>query len=149
MRRCVSWLILVMLITAFLPVVVSAEENVSDTIYFHDGSYMTVETISGNMRASGSVTGSKEYTYYNSSNVSQWKAELTGSFTYNGSSSTCTSASVDVTVYDSTWYVISKSASKSGNTATASITMGRSYDGIDTNIPVKLTLTCDADGNFS
>ena len=87
--------------------------------------------------------------YYNSDGISKWNAVLTGSFSYNGSSATCSSSSVDVTIFDSNWYVISKSASKSGNTASASVTMGCSYDGIMTTIPANLSLKCDKNGNLS
>ena len=45
--------------------------------------------------------------------------------------------------------VISKKASKSGNTASASVTMGCSYDGIMTTIPANLSLKCDKNGNLS
>ena len=87
--------------------------------------------------------------YYNSDGISKWNAVLTGSFSYNGSSATCSSSSVDVTIFDSDWYVISKYASKSGNTATASVTVGRRYDGSTIKVPVSLSLKCDKNGNLS
>ena len=103
-----------------------------------------------NMRASGSITGNKRYTYYDSDDVSQWRVTLTGKFTYTGSSATCTSSSVDVAIYDSSWYISSKSASKSGNKATGNVKMGdRPVDVTLSIVPVNLTLTCDANGNLS
>lgn len=127
-------------------------ENRTETVYFDDGSYMTVE-VTRAVRASGSVTGSKPYTYYNSSynssGVVQWQAVLTGSFTYTGSSATCTASSVDVTVYDSAWKVISKSASKSENTATASVSMRKVVGVTVMTVPVSMSLSCDANGNLS
>lgn len=121
-----------------------------ETIYFEDGSYMTVEIISKGARASGSVTGSKPYTYYGSDGNAKWKAVITGSFSYSGSSATCTSSSVDVTIYDSSWYTVSKSASKSGNTARASVTIGEKRGGVTvTKVPVSLSLSCGKDGNLS
>lgn len=149
MKRLIPLLVLVILIAGILPVVACAEENTLETIRFDDGSYMMVEMVFGRVRASGSVTGSKKYTYYNSDDVSQWRAVLTGSFSYSGSSATCSSSSVDVTVYNSDWYVVSKLADKSGNTATASVTMGLPYDGTVAKVPVKLNLKCDANGNLS
>lgn len=89
------------------------------------------------------------YYNYNSDGISKWNAVLTGSFSYNGSSATCSSSSVDVTIFDSDWYVISKYASNSGNTATASVTVGRRYDGSTIKVPVSLSLKCDANGNLS
>ena len=45
-----------------IPIHSHAAANQLETIYFEDGSYMTVEIISKGARASGSVTGSKPYT---------------------------------------------------------------------------------------
>ena len=82
--------------------------------------------------------------------TAQWKATLSGSFTYTGSSATCTSSSVDVTVYDSSWYTISKSSNKSGSKATASVTMGEKLAGVTvTKVPISLAMTCDKNGNLS
>ena len=64
MKRFISLLMLVVVIAGIMPVAVSAEENNVDVIRFGDGSYMTVEVISGRTRASQSTTGSKKYTYF-------------------------------------------------------------------------------------
>lgn len=101
-------------------------------------------------RASNSISASKSYTYRDGKNVIQWKAVLTGSFTYNGSKVTCTSSSIDVTIYDSEWYVVVKSAGKSENIARGSVTIGKKLLGVTVSQhPVSLTLTCDANGNLS
>ena len=149
MKRFISLVMLVIVIAGIIPITVGAEENGAEIIRFDDGSYMIVEMVSGKTRSSKSVTGSKKYTYYNSDDVSQWNAVLTGSFNYNGTSATCSSSSVDVTIFDSGWYVVSKYASKSGNTATASVTMGWRYDGSTIKVPASLSLKCDKNGNLS
>lgn len=150
MKRVFSFILASVLLLCMIPVRGNAMENQMEIIYFEDGSYMTVEIITKGTRASGSVSGSKPYTYYDSDGVAQWKATLTGSFTYNGSSATCTSSSVDVTIYNSTWYVSSKSAGKSGNTATASVTMGKKMLGVTvTTKSASISLTCDKNGNLS
>lgn len=142
---------LVLTIAIFVfPMYANAAEKENNVVYFDDGSYMTAEAITNRMRASGSVTGNKIKTYYDSEGNAKWKAVLTGSFTYTGSSATCTSASIDVTIYDSNWYVVSKSASKSGNTASASVTMGKKVAGVTVSkVSANLTLSCDANGNLS
>lgn len=142
---------LVLTIAIFVfPMYANAAEKENNVVYFDDGSYMTAEVIANRMRASGSVTGNKINTYYDSEGNAKWKAVLTGSFTYTGSSATCTSASIDVTIYDSNWYVVSKSASKSGNTASASVTMGKKVAGVTVSkVSANLTLSCDANGNLS
>ena len=115
-----------------------------------DGSYITIEITTLGERASGSVTGNKVYTHYDENGTSNWKAILSGSFTYIGSSATCTSSNMSVSIYDSSWYTVSKSASKSGNQAMGSAIMGRtSLGNTVARVPVSLTLTCDANGNLS
>ena len=148
MKRMLSCILVMVLLLSVIPVCGSAAE--ADMILYQDGGYAVIEITSLGSRASGTVTGSKTYTYYDSDDVAQWKAILTGKFTYTGSASTCTSSSVSTTIYDSTWYAVSKSASKSGNTATAYVKMGDAPDGVTVIIvPVSLTLSCDANGNLS
>lgn len=149
MKRILSFVLAVMFVCMF-PIQGNAVENKMELICFEDGSYMTVEVIRNGMRSSGSITGSKVYTHHDGDGTANWKVTLTGSFTYTGSSASCTSSSVDVTIYNSAWYAISKSASKSGNTASASVTMGEKRGGVTvTKVPVSLSLSCDKNGNLS
>lgn len=150
MKKIISFALILTMLVCVIPICGNAAENQKETIYFDDGSYMTVEINTIRTRASGSVSGSKPYTYYGSDGVAKWVATLSGSFTYNGSSATCTSSSVDVTIYNSAWYTVSKSASKSGNTASASVTMGEKRGGVTvTTFPISLSMSCDKDGNLS
>ena len=151
MKRILSVVLLAVLLISVLPGnCLAAETEDSVVTYFADGSYM-VETIHVvQSRASGTTSGSKEKVLYDSNGNADWKAVLTGTFTYTGYSATCTAASCNVTVYDSTWYTISKSASKSGNTAYGSVVMGQKMLGMTvTEVPASLSLQCDADGNLS
>lgn len=150
MKRTLCAVMVTLLLLGAMPVCGIAAEYNTETIYFEDGSYLVVEMIPNCARASGNLTGSKPSTFYNSDGDAQWKVTLTGSFTYTGSSSSCSSSSVSVTIYDSSWYVVSKSSGKSGNTATASVTMGRKSLGVTVQkVPVSLSLSCDANGNLS
>lgn len=149
MKRVFSFILAAFVLVSVLPVSGNAAEKTVETIYYDDGSYMTVEVIYSPLRATWSVTGNKQYTYYESNSVPQWKAVLTGTFAYTGSSASCTESSVDVTIYNSAWYIGSKLASKSGNTAKASVTMKRTHNDVNATVPVSLTLTCDANGNLS
>ena len=118
--------------------------------YFEDGSYMTEKVYAVQTRASGTVTGSKVKNYYDSDGNLDWKAVLTGTFSYTGSSATCTAASCNVTIYDSSWHVSSKSASKSGNTAYGTVTMEYKLLGVTVDKKsTDLSLQCDANGNLS
>lgn len=152
MKRALCLLLVCLLSFSCLGLTASAAEMEQETTitYFEDGSYLveTIEIIQS--RASGTKTGSKSKTYYGDDGTSNWKATLTGTFTYTGTSATCTASSVSVTVYDSDWYTVSKSASKSGNTATASVTMGEKLLGVTVNkMSTSSTLSCDKDGNLS
>ena len=100
------------------------KSEIYNTIHFDDGSYLTECIYITQTRSSGTVSGRKVDTYYASDAATAWQAVLKGTFSYTGSSATCTASSCDVTIYDSAWYIVSKSASKSGNKATASVTMG-------------------------
>lgn len=153
MRRTISLLLAVVTILLILPFgSVSAEEHKApvDIIRFDDGSYIKITMDGVTAVASKTVTKSKNYTYYNGDNVASWKITLTGTFTYTGTTSTCTASSCTVTIYNDSWYVVSKSATKSGNTASATVTMGLKILGItickDT---YNITLTCDKNGNVS
>lgn len=149
MKRFFSYLIIGMLIFTMFPVNSAAAEN-SKVTYLENGCYIVETLTEFTARSARETTGTKARTYYNSDGTALWKAVLTGTFTYDGTSATCTSASVSVTVYDSGWYTISKSASKSGNTASATVTMGYKTLGVTTDkVTTNLTLSCDKDGNLS
>ena len=88
--------------------------------------------------------------HYNSADELLWKAVLTGTFTYNGTSAACTASSCNVTIYDSNCHEISKSATKSSNTASASVTMGRKFLGITVaKNDYSISLSCDKNGVLS
>ena len=68
---------------------------------FDDGSYIessTEENIVATLSRSSSTKSAKRtYTYKTSSGKILWTITVTGTFTYNGSSSSCTKASVSTT----------------------------------------------------
>lgn len=146
-RLLPAFLIAVMALCLWPMQAMAAEQNVT---YYSDGSYTIVETIQQSSRASKAVTGNKVSKHYDSDGNLKWEATLTGSFTYTGISATCTSASANVTVYDSAWYIANKSTSKSGNVAYASITMNRKVAGVTVKkVSADMSLACSADGKLS
>lgn len=151
MKR-LSYVLLVVMLIATLPLNSFADSNDTETVitYLEDGSYF-VETLEVyKSRSAGSVTGTKTSTWYNDSGTAEWKAVLTGTFTYTGTNATCTASNVTVTIYNSNWYTISKSASRSGAMASASVAMGYKMLGVTTKrITATPTLTCDKNGNLS
>lgn len=148
MKRIICWLLGVLMIVPAFTIGVFATDT--DTVYFDDGSYITIDISTVRGRAAGTVTGNKTYTYHDSDGTTAWKAMLNGTFSYTGSSATCTASTCNVTTYDSAWYTVSKSTSKSGNSATAAVTMGKTLLGVTiTKVPVDMILSCDANGNLS
>lgn len=149
MKCVVSFCLLLVLIVGIFPVYASAAECSEQVVYFEDGSYLTITLEEYGSRASGTKSGSKKYAY-TYDGATAWQAVLSGTFTYTGLSATCTSSSCSVTISDSAWYTISKSAGKSGNSATATVTMGRKVTGVTVDkYTANITLSCDANGNLS
>lgn len=149
MKKIVCFLLCVLFVSAAAhPVLAGQIEKEITIIPQENGDYIEVEIVDFPTRASTSST--KTYTYKDSSGVAQWKALLTGTFTYNGTTSSCTNSSVAVTIYEDAWYTVSKSATKSRNTAYATVTMGYKVLGITTTQKTNnLSLACDKDGNLS
>ncbi len=159
MKKIFTLMLAVLLCVAVFPVGYAAQSKSPEKQYetiisvetFTDGSY-GVTTLSqvGNIGTKGKVTHTKSYTYYDSDNTMLWQVYLIAAFTYNGTSATCTVASVGHEIYNSAWQVTSETASKSGNTATGSFTVKRYLLGI----PIKtinktLTMSCSPSGVVS
>lgn len=121
---------------------------------FEDGSY--IETVIEEIETASSYattytkSGKKTSTYKNSSGDTLWSVSVTGTFTYDGSSATCTKSTVSTTSYNSNWKISSSSASKSGATATATATAKKYLDGTYIkSITETVTLTCSKSGTLS
>lgn len=153
MKRLLSIVLSFTLLLTLLPTNTYAAANSStDTsiIYLDDGSYITVELTWADTRATNTKTATKTYTNKASNGDEQWRAVLRGTFTYTGTTVACTAASCDVTITNTNWYIVSKSATKSGNAAVGELTMGRKFLGITVEkVPVSMRITCDANGNLS
>lgn len=161
MKKKIISILTVICIFAALPCTAFASEGTTFTsegitlsnedsyiTYLDDGSYYTVtitESVARSVKA-----GSKSVTYSSSTGEDLWKVAVNGSFSYNGTSVTCTSASYTVTIYDSAWYKDSGSAYASGNQAIADVTMKKKLLGVVTSTRnVHLVLSCDKNGNLS
>lgn len=153
MKNYFKIILLTVLILSLLPISTLAtanESNIENIIHLEDGSYITIELESMESRATNNRTGSKTYTHKASNGDINWKAVLRGTFVYTGSSSTCITATCDVTITSTNWYEISKVVGRSGSSAICDLTMGRKLLGIKIDeLSVDLLLTCDANGNLS
>ena len=154
MKKVIATLVAFVLILSALPIQIayaSQEQELLEVVRYEDGSYLEITLEAApQTRASGSLTKTKNYTRVNTEGTTQWKISLTGTFTYTGTTSTCTASSCNVTIYQSDWSVASKSASKSGNTAFGTARILRKYLGVTVSDKTyNLTLTCDKNGNVS
>ena len=153
MKKIISILVIISIVITFPLTTFASEDTTSPNentyiTYLDDGSYY-ITTITESM-ARSSKSGSKITTHYNSSGEALWKVTLNGSFTYTGSTATCTSASHSITIYNDAWYTYSQNSYKSSNKAIADVVMKQKFLGVVVATKtVNLTLTCDANGNLS
>lgn len=132
---------------------VHAIENEINTSCTYLGNGIYLETIIEediSLFSTETKNGSKTNNYKDSKGNILYTIKVSGSFSYTGSSSTCTSASVSTSVSNSYWKITSESASKSGNTAIAKATAKRYSLGfvVETRNET-VTLTCSATGVLS
>lgn len=152
MKQIICFSLLVSLLVSFIPLNTSAvafSESSKSIIYLDNGDYITIEI--GQVVSRGtSVTNSKTYIYRGSSGTEYWRAVLKGTFTYDGTTSSCTASNCDITISDSAWSVSSKNVGKSGSTASADLTMVKKFIGITIQTEnITMTLTCSPTGQFS
>lgn len=138
------------------PVIETEDTNSVQTEleYLPDGSYfITVIETQDNFVSlrSTTTTKSKTATYYGANGKSYWSVTVTGTFTYGNGTSKCTSSSASAKSYDTNfWRIASKSASKSGNKATATASAKQYQSGQYLRTVSKtVTLTCSSTGKFS
>ena len=123
--------------------------------YFDDGSYIvttiTEEPAVSFARAGNTKTSSKTSKYYSSSGTAMWYVTVNGTFSYNGSTATCTNASVTAGSYSASWKISSKSSKHSGSSAsgTAKATMYDTYGNYVKSATKTVTLTCSKTGTLS
>ena len=152
MKRFYTFISILLFVIVLLPVNANAAsaEKVSEIIYLDNGCYITIETTEFTERASTTKRGNRAYIYRDNSGSELWRATLYGTWTYTGTSATCTAVSCSTSITDTDWYEVSKTTSKSGATAYGTVTMGKKFLGITTNKEtLNMSLTCDANGNLS
>lgn len=159
MKKILSVLLAAIMILSAANIAVFAVDTdetktTSATQVFADGSYIVVKLHESDetnaTKATKTKTGSKDYEFHSSDGDLRWVVTVNGTFTYTGSSATCTKATVATKVYNSAWKIISATASKSSNKATANFTVKRYTLGIVTKtVTDSVTLTCSAKGVLS
>lgn len=160
MKKSISiTLIIAVICCTFLSLSVgAASENYSvvDIEFLNNGDY--IETVISDIdeqvvpsvgRTSKSITKTKTRYYKNSEGTVLWSVSITGTFTYNGTTSTCTSCSHKTTSPASAWSIKSSSHSKSGNTATARATATYKTATTSKDYPMSVSIKCSASGTIS
>lgn len=151
MKRMTTVLLAMLMLVVMCPTNAFAGEVATDQYveYFEDGSYIVTELKTSGIStfAASTKNYSKSASYYNSDNEKEWTVTLSGTFSYTGSSATCTKATKSYKIYDDHWKVTSSSASKSGNKATGNFTVKRYLAGIPIRTVNKtLTIICSNSG---
>lgn len=118
--------------------------------YLEDGSYFETIIESNDNFRSSIKNASKTVIYKNDKDQSLWYAKVTADFYYDGTTSFCTSSSASGGTYVDGWKILSKSSSRTGNVASATVVAGCYLNGsfVD-SITVKVLLSCDKNGNLS
>ena len=113
-----------------------------EIIQLDNGYYLeTIIEETPTTRASNQKTAKKTGNYKNAQGTTMFSVTVTGTFTYTGSSSTCTKSIASATSKNANWKISSKSASKSGN---------RYVDGTAVETQnCTVTLTCSSNGSLS
>ncbi|BDF70684.1 hypothetical protein CE91St41_20870 [Oscillospiraceae bacterium] len=145
-KRLTAILTLLFCLSMCLPTLAAEVSTTKATqiIWFEDGSHAEIVTLVSLARSTKS--GSKSYTYWNSSNIKAFTYTLNGEFFYDTKTSRATSASASYSIYLSGWSLSSHDETASGSTVYGDATFkgpgGASED-------VSLTLTCDKNGNIT
>ncbi len=156
MKKVLTFIIAALLFQCIQPVFAAENSQITDIEYFDDGSYSItviedVETPGINL-LSDTKTETKTKTSYhkNAAGQTMWYVRVTGTFTYNGTTSKCTSATPSAKSQNENWTVSDISGGKSENKAYASAT-GKHYinNKLSSSTRKTVTLTCSPTGQFS
>ena len=129
MKKIITLLTIVSSIL-FLSLPVSALDQKKEIIKLDNGYYLeTIIEETSMARAANQKTARKTANYKNAQGAIMFSVTVTGTFTYTGSSSTCTKSVAEASSKNTNWKISSKSASKSGNKATAKAIAKRYVDG--------------------
>ena len=145
-RLSLMGMALLLCINLFMISVSAAEPTQAvEQINYDDGTSLTITTtIYPNYTRASTRYATKEYAYTDAAGDLAFIYTLKGWFSYDGQTSSATSASAAVDIYKRGWSVTSHSEHCSGNTAYGSVTLKgpTGYWSIDA------TLTCDRNGNI-
>lgn len=159
MKKIITVTLIISLISCILfciPVSATTTDKTEKTIeYLENGDYIETiitddtENSDISLYATNTITKTKTKYYKNSSGIVLWSVSVKATFSYNGSTSTCTRCSHSTTAPASAWSIKSASHSKSGNTATAKATATYKTNSGSTDYTRSVTIKCSATGVVS
>lgn len=153
MKKVLSFLFIVLIVFCVSINACASSDAITTVEYFEDGSCIETTIVVKeyiSTYATQVKKVEKSISYKDEDGIVCWKATLTATFRYTGSSATCTESDVTYTVSNSKWKITSATASKSGNTATADVTAKRYTLGIPVEtLNRTITMTCSANGTIS
>lgn len=151
MKKIILFLLTMIMMLSIVPIAFATQESSDYIEYLDDGSYLVVSIESGGIsRITNTKTAKKTITHKDSDGEILWSATLKGSFSYDGSSATCTSSNITYSIADETWKLISANATKSENKALADIVVRKYALGIPfKTIEKTITIACSANGTIS
>ena len=153
MKRVLSFLFIVLIVFCVSINACASSDAITTVEYFEDGSCIETTIVVKeyiSTYATQVKKVEKSISYKDEDGIVCWKATLTATFRYTGSSATCTESDVTYTISNSKWKITSATASKSGNTATADVTAKRYTLGIPVEtLNRTITMTCSANGTIS
>lgn len=146
-KKVFAFLLAALLVVCFSVTAFAADDNgcvVSRTVeQYTNGAYAVVTVYDDTTARGGTKNGHKNFDYYESGSLC-WTFTVYGSFSYNGSSATCTAASYTYNINDSNWTRVSGEAYPSGSAAIAKGVMQKKTTG--KKVSPSVTLTCTANG---
>lgn len=160
MKKCIISLFTILSLVCAIniaPLSVNASDNTSSitTEMLEDGYYFETiikdEECSIAPRATTQyITKTKTTKLKNSDGDVMWAVSIKATFSYDGSTSKCTSCTPSAISYASTWSIKSITSSKSGNSATANaVATCTSSIGASQSYSKSVTITCSATGVVS
>lgn len=128
-----------------------------ETVVLANGDYLEtfitdVPTLSSGISTfstTRSIRKTKTTRYKNANGVTLWSVSINATFTYNGSTSRCTSCSHSTTCPSAAWRIKSVSSSRNGNSATAVATATHFDKNVSRDFTRSVTIYCSNNGTVS
>ncbi len=152
MKKAFTIFIVFIMLFIYCPTTLGASNPTQSVEYFEDGSYLiTFFAEDDTVTRASTVGASKTSYYYSDDDELIWSATLHGTFSYNGSSATCTEASItSYATYASLWEITSAVGTRSGNTAIGTIVAKKYFLGVAIQtVEGSLQISCSPTGVLS